>query len=47
MLEDIEVQQEEQMQELKECGMSKKEITKKLDEFEQTFTQSAKPKRVK
>ena len=47
MLDDIEVQQEAQMQELKDCGMSKKEISKKLDEFEQDFTQTKKPKIVK
>ena len=34
------------MQELKECGMSKKEISKKLDEFEQDFTQTKRPKGV-
>ena len=47
MLDDIEVQQEAQMQELKDCGMSKNEISKKLDEFEQDFTQTKKPKIVK
>ena len=34
------------MQELKECGMNEKEISKKLDEFEQDFTQTKRPKSV-